>query len=55
MKVNCDQCEALMINRVFCHETGCPNTFKEWNPEEEAWIFPLPDDDYGDCEGDDGF
>lgn len=24
--IRCDQCEALMINGVFCHETGCPNT-----------------------------
>ena len=22
----CDSCEALMINGVHCHETGCPNT-----------------------------
>ena len=21
----CDQCEALMINGVYCHEAGCPN------------------------------
>ena len=21
----CTQCEALMINGVYCHETGCPN------------------------------
>lgn len=21
----CDQCQALMINGVYCHETGCPN------------------------------
>lgn len=21
----CDQCQAAMINGVFCHETGCPN------------------------------
>ena len=20
----CDSCEALMINGVYCHETGCP-------------------------------
>jgi hypothetical protein len=26
--VNCNQCEALMINGVFCHETGCPNSRK---------------------------
>ena len=24
-KASCDQCVALMINGVFCHETGCPN------------------------------
>ena len=22
---SCDQCQALMINGVYCHETGCPN------------------------------
>lgn len=22
----CDSCAALMINGVYCHETGCPNT-----------------------------
>lgn len=21
----CDQCQAAVINGVFCHETGCPN------------------------------
>ena len=21
----CDQCEAAMINGLYCHETGCPN------------------------------
>jgi hypothetical protein len=25
---SCDQCNAAMINRVFCHETGCPNRRK---------------------------
>jgi len=24
-KVQCSQCEALVINSVACHETGCPN------------------------------
>jgi hypothetical protein len=27
-KKRCDQCVALMINGVFCHETGCPNKKK---------------------------
>ncbi len=27
--VPCDQCNAAMINNVYCHETGCPNSNKE--------------------------
>lgn len=23
----CNQCEALMINGVYCHEIGCPNSW----------------------------
>lgn len=34
--MKCDQCEAMMINNVFCHETGCPNQGKEWRDGE--WI-----------------
>lgn len=34
----CDQCEAAMIDGVFCHETGCPNQKKRWDPEREQWI-----------------
>lgn len=30
IRVNCDQCQALMIQGVFCHETGCPNTHKRF-------------------------
>ena len=26
---SCDQCEPLMIQGVFCHETGCPNARKD--------------------------
>ena len=25
LRVRCSQCEALVINGVACHETGCPN------------------------------
>ena len=25
----CDQCQVLMINGVYCHETGCPNAWKD--------------------------
>jgi len=24
--MKCNQCNATMINGVFCHELGCPNT-----------------------------
>jgi hypothetical protein len=26
--VKCSQCEAMVINGVACHETGCPNAKK---------------------------
>ena len=35
--MRCDQCEALMIQGVFCHETGCPNSQSRWNPESGSW------------------
>lgn len=34
--MNCNQCEALMINGVFCHETGCPNTHARY--EDGEWV-----------------
>lgn len=34
--MRCDQCEAAMINGVFCHETGCPNTRKTYR--FGAWL-----------------
>ncbi len=24
----CDQCEAVSINGIACHETGCPNSWR---------------------------
>lgn len=35
--MKCDQCVAAMINGVFCHETGCPNTFKVWDNLSQQW------------------
>lgn len=29
----CDQCEALMINGVYCHETGCPVAWRDYKNE----------------------
>ena len=34
----CDQCEALMINGMFCHEIGCPNTHARYDEESDTWI-----------------
>ena len=39
--IHCDQCEALMINGLFCHETGCPNSRKTWLPERGEWVLFL--------------
>lgn len=40
---SCDQCCAAMINGVFCHETGCPNTGKV--KTDGVWVRPDPDED----------
>ena len=29
----CDQCEALMINGVYCHETGCPEAWRDYKTD----------------------
>lgn len=34
----CDQCEAAMVNGVFCHETGCPNSRKTWAADRQEWV-----------------
>jgi hypothetical protein len=39
--MRCDRCEAAMINGVFCHETGCPNSRKTWLPERGEWVLFL--------------
>jgi hypothetical protein len=36
--MHCDQCEALMINGTFCHETGCPNQRKTFVAERGEWV-----------------
>jgi hypothetical protein len=40
--MKCDQCEALMIQGVFCHEQGCP----ELKHIEEDWDREILGDDY---------
>ena len=39
--MRCNQCEAAMINGVFCHETGCPNSRKTWIEERGEWVLFL--------------
>ena len=29
--MSCQSCEALMINGVYCHETGCPDSWKDYS------------------------
>ena len=31
--VTCDSCEVLVINNVICHETGCPDAWKDESRE----------------------
>lgn len=38
MSKRCNQCEALVINGVFCHEHGCPNERKKFVDDE--WVEP---------------
>jgi len=33
-RVGCSQCEAVCVNGVPCHETGCPNVVRERKEEE---------------------
>jgi len=37
-QMRCDQCEAAMINGVFCHETGCPNMHSRYDREAGKWV-----------------
>jgi hypothetical protein len=34
----CNQCEAAVINGVFCHENGCPNTRKTYIADRDQWV-----------------
>jgi hypothetical protein len=36
--MRCNQCEAAMINGLFCHETGCPNSRKTWVADRGEWV-----------------
>jgi hypothetical protein len=34
---------SLVIQGVYCHENGCPNTHKEYNAESGEWVRPEPE------------
>lgn len=48
--MRCNQCDSAYINGVFCHETGCPNSKKVYNQDEEIWEYP-ENDDFEDYDG----
>lgn len=57
--MKCNQCNMLQISTgnisLPCHETGCPNTHKVWDEENEEWITPEVENDddwYGENEED---
>jgi hypothetical protein len=35
---HCRECQVLIINGHFCHETGCPNAKKTWVPDRGEWV-----------------
>ena len=41
--MHCDQCQAAMINGVFCHETGCPNSRKVYRYGAWIKVFECPE------------
>jgi hypothetical protein len=59
-RMHCDQCNACMINGIFCHETGCPNSKKKW--EDGEWVryhdcfecgYPVKEGEICGCNADD--
>jgi hypothetical protein len=38
IKMHCDQCSAAMIQGMFCHEQGCPNSRKTWVADRQEWV-----------------
>jgi hypothetical protein len=43
IRVRCSQCEALVINGIPCHESNCPNSFRDYEDDLESDL----DDDEG--------
>ena len=53
--MRCNQCEMLKISTggisLPCHETGCINTHKVYDKEENQWVTPEPEEDDDDYWG----
>lgn len=49
LKIRCTNCEALVINGLPCHETGCPASKRPW-VEWNGYLIPgdLPHEIYDD-------
>jgi len=50
--MSCDQCELLRINGVLCHETGCPEAWRDYGRECQwcGTIFPPQHQDQLYCD-----
>jgi hypothetical protein len=44
--MKCDQCNAMMVNKFYCHERDCPNEKKTWI--DGQWILMIPCEECGD-------
>lgn len=47
-RIKCDQCNMLSINGMATHETGCPNTHKVYDFDEEEWVTPTDEEEEQD-------
>lgn len=39
LKIKCDNCQAIVINGIACHETGCPSEKRPW-VEISGYLIP---------------
>lgn len=48
-KIHCDGCDALVINGIACHETGCPDEWRDPKECKECGLTFTPEDRYQQC------
>lgn len=39
-KVKCDSCNAVVIQNIPCHETGCPKSTWKWVKSDDNYLVP---------------